>query len=193
MPKYNHIENIPAKVFFDVLKTKDFQQLKPKPREKDLDKVFMSIYDDYFLRLNNDKAKEYLELSKQLMLNAYKIDILRKALAFHYYNQTTIKMRAEFIIAVKEGYDIEINPALPFRDEVKRILDIDIGLMENEVAIIQGQMKEMKMDSGEEMNFYSEMTEMANILQGNTLIKEDMTLAIFVALRNSINRKMEKA
>ena len=43
MPKFNNIENIPAKTFFDILETKNFRLLKPKPREKGLEQVFMSL------------------------------------------------------------------------------------------------------------------------------------------------------
>ena len=78
MPKYSTIENIPAKTFFEILKSKDYQLLCPKPKEKDLDKLFLSIYDDYFLRSDNEQAKEFLRLQNELIANEYKINVLKQ-------------------------------------------------------------------------------------------------------------------
>jgi len=60
MPKFNNIYTIPAKTFFDILQTRNYQLLKPKPREKGLEAVFMAIYDEYFIKSDNHEAKEYL-------------------------------------------------------------------------------------------------------------------------------------
>jgi hypothetical protein len=186
MPKYNHIENIPAKIFFDIVKTKDYQKLKPKPKEKDLDKVFLSIYDDYFIRSENDKAKQFLELQNKLLANEFKISILKQSLAFYFYNQTTKEMRDQFIVAVKTGFGIEINPELPFIDEVKRLLNIEIGILENESSRAKIRIEEMNTSSQtNDFDFYDAMINLSNILVGNSLIKDDITLAVYVALEKS--------
>lgn len=194
MPKYDSIETIPAKVFFDILKTKDYQQLKPKPKEKGLEEVFMQIYDDYFLKSDNQTAKEYLRLQAEMMANAYKIDVLRSSLAFYYYEKTTKEMRMAFIEAVKKGYGIIINPDVPFVDEVKRILDIEIGLLENEIAIVKMQMDSIKSgNKTEEGDFYDRIVSLANALPNNSLINDKMVLSVFVALEKSAYKKSEKA
>ena len=61
MCKYNSIDNIPAKTFFDILHSKDYQLLKPKPSEDGLEKIFTDIYDDFFVKSDNYEAKQYLK------------------------------------------------------------------------------------------------------------------------------------
>ena len=192
MAKYNHIENIPAKVFFQILQSKDYQQLKPKPREKDLDKIFMSIYDEYFLRSENDQAKEFLRLQNVLLVNAYKISILKQSLAFYFYNQTTKEMRHEFIEALKTGFNIHVDETLPFIDEVRRLLDIELGILQNEISLAKIELETMKGGSqSKEFDFYDAIIGLSNVLTGNSLIKDDMTLAIYVALEKSARKQIE--
>ena len=133
MPKYNEINNIPAKVFFEILESKNYQLLKPKPSEKLLEEVFISIYDEFFLKSDNPEANEYLKVTKEIASLTYKIAVLKQSLYFYYHNTTTEKMRLDFIEALKEGYDIIINTELPFIDEVHRILTIEIGIIENDL------------------------------------------------------------
>lgn len=192
MPKYNHIENIPAKVFFNILETKDFQKLKPKPREKELEKVFMSINDDYFIRSDNEQAKEYLRLKNIIIINHYKINLLKQNLAFYYYNPTSKEMRMEFLKALKIGYGITIDPELPFRDEVKRILDLEIGGMENEIALAEIEMNQIyPVNNESKIDFYDRIVSMSNALKGNVLVNDEMTLAVFVALEKNIRNQKE--
>ena len=66
MPKYNSIDTIPAKVYFDIKANNDLQLLKPKPSEKDLDKIFESIDDQFFLRSKNPEAQRYLNLTVEI-------------------------------------------------------------------------------------------------------------------------------
>jgi len=82
LPKYNEISNIPAKVFFEILKTKNYQLLKPKPKEKGLEEIFISIYDEFFIKSDNLEAKRYLELNKNIAFLNYKIAIIKQTLAF---------------------------------------------------------------------------------------------------------------
>lgn len=193
MPKYNHISNIPARVFFEIKKTKNYQLLKPKPKEQDLDVVYKSIDDDYFIQSDNPTANEYLRLQNSLVMNQYKIEILKQSLYFHYYNKTTKEMRDAFVKALKEGYGIEINENVPFREEVKRVLDLEIGGLSNEIALIEIEMNGMKSGGeNEDFDFYDSIVQMGNLLQGNTLVKDDMTLATYVALRKNLEKQSMK-
>lgn len=134
MCKYNSIETIPAKTFFEILESKNYQLLKPKPKEKGLEEVFISIYDEFFLKSDNPEANEYLKVTKEIASLTYKIAVLKQSLYFYYHNTTTEKMRLDFIEALKEGYDIIINTELPFIDEVHRVLTIEIGIIENDLT-----------------------------------------------------------
>lgn len=190
MPKYNHIENIPAKVFFDILSTRDYQQLKPKPRERNLEDVFYSIYDDYFIRLDNDQAKEYLRLQNELAVLVYKLEILKSSLANHYYYPTTEANHKNYLQALKTGYGIIVDEDVEFVYEVRRILDTECGYFENDISIIRSQMKEFQKGKGKDFDFYDEVIDIANHLHGNVLVKENMTLATYVALTKSISKKL---
>jgi hypothetical protein len=156
LPKYDSISTILAKVFFSILETKNFQLLKPKPKEKDLDKVFVSIYDDFFLKSDNPEANEYLKVTKEIAFLNYKIAYLKQSLYFYYYNKTTEKMRMDFIDALKEGYDIIIDKSVPFAQEVLRVLNVEIGIIQNDLTIYEVQLKEMTSKSKQKAFDYEE-------------------------------------
>ena len=143
MPKFNNISNIPTKVFFEILKSKNYQLLKPKPKEQDLEQVFISIYDEFFLRSDNPEAKRYLELTKNVAFLIYKIDLIKQTLAFLYYQTTTKQMRLDYIKALKEGCNIDIDIDLDFQSEVKRILSENIKWLENDLVFEQSELNEI--------------------------------------------------
>lgn len=192
MPKYNSIDNVPAKVFFEILKTKDYTLLQPRWREKNLDQVFMSIYDDYFLRSENEQAKEFLRIQNELIANEYKVNILKQALSFYFYNKTTEQMRKDFVKALKKGFRIVIDESVPFIEEVQRVLNIEIGILENEISMCKIGLQELnKSGQSKEFDFYDNITGLANVLTGNNLIKDDMTLAVYVSLEKSAKKQIE--
>jgi len=192
MALYNNIENIPAKTFFHIMKTKDFQQLKPKPREKGLDKVFLSIYDDYFIQSDNEQAKEYLRQQNEIINIEYKISVLKQSLAFYFYNMTTEEMRMDFIKAIKTGFNIVIDSSKPFIDEVKRVLEIEIGILKNDLTTAKINLESLKISNSEsDFNYYDDITGIANVLTGNSLVKDDMTLSVYVAVKKSAIKQVE--
>ena len=73
MPKFNSVNNIPAKLFFDILQNKDFKllELLENETEKELEETFVSIYDDYFVQSENHKSKEFLEERRALMHDTF--------------------------------------------------------------------------------------------------------------------------
>lgn len=193
MPKYNSVDNIPAKCFFEILKTKNYQLLKPKPSEKGLEDVFMAIYDDFFIGSDNYEAKEYLRLTKEISFYKYKIATLKQSIHFYYYNRTTEQMRKDFIKSLKEGYGIIIDVNNDFTEEVKRVLTLEIGLIKNDLAIAEIEFNKMiKKSQSKDFNYFDAVVGLGNILQGNTLIKEKMTLAVYMALEKSAKKVIEQ-
>lgn len=190
MPKYNSIANIPASVFFDIMKTKDYQQLKPKPKEKDLDKVFIAIYDDFFIKSDNEEAKDYLRLIKDIATIEYKIATLKQALHFYYYNQTTKEMRLDFINALKEGYWIEIDVDVPFIEEVKRVLTIEVGILQNDLSMFKIEYDNLiKNSQSKDFDYYDRIGVLSEALPSNSLLKENMTLAVYISLEKLARQK----
>lgn len=183
MPKYNNITEIPAKVFFEILKTKNYQLLKPKPKEKGLEQIFISIYDEFFIKSDNEEAKRYLSLTKNIAFLNYKIAIIKQTLAFLYYSTTTRQMRIDYLEALKIGCGIEINIDVDFSDEVKRILTENIGWLENDLAFDEQELKEMLNKSqNKDYDYYESIGVLSNVLPNNSLLKEDMTLAVYITL-----------
>lgn len=193
MPKYNSVDNIPAKTFFEILKTKNYQLLKPKPSEKGLEAVFMAIYDDFFIGSDNYEAKEYLRLTKDISFYKYKIATLKQAVHFYYYNQTTKQMREDFIKALKDGYGIVIDLEADFAEEIKRVLTLEVGLIENDLAIAEIEFNKMiKKSQSKDFNYFEAVVGLGNILQGNALVKEEMTLAVYMACEKSAKKLVEQ-
>jgi len=193
LAKYNSIDTIPAKVFFEVLKTKNYQLFKPKPKEKGLEEIFVSIYDEFFLKSNNHEANRYLELTKEISFLKYKIATLKQSLQFYLYNRTTEEMRLEFIEAMKVGFEIEINKDVPFIDEVHRVLNIELGIINNDLNFAQSEYDEMLNKSQKkDFDYYENIGALSNALPNNSLLKEDMTLAVYVTLEKLVHKLVEQ-
>jgi len=174
-------------VFFEILKDKNYQLLKPKPREKDLEQVFISIYDDFFIQSENPEAFRYLELTKNIAFLEYKIAMIKQTLGFLYYSTTTRQMRIDYINALKEGCGIEINVDVDFSEEVKRILTENIGWIENDLNFDKLELQQMLNKSkGKEMNYIQRIIDLASASPQNLMIKHDMTLLEFVHTEKAI-------
>lgn len=181
MPKYNDINTIPARTFFEILKSNNLQLLKPKPSEIGLEDVFISIYDEYFLKSDNNQAKNYFELIKNVAFLKYKIDIIRQTLHFVYYNRMTKEMYFDIINALKEGCNIEIDTNLPFKDEVKRVLEVELGILQNDLSIDEMQINDIVKDATKKAFDYEEkIVSMEQNLKRD--IKENISLAKYIAL-----------
>ncbi len=193
MPKYNSIDTIPAKVFFEVLKSKNYQLLKPKPREKGLEQVFISIYDDFFIKSDNQEAKRYLQLNKEVAFLEYKTAVIKQVLHFTFYNQTTKEMRYDIIDALKKGCGIEIDKEAHFIDEVQRVLHVELGAISNDLNFAKLELETMvKKSQNKDFDYYDSIGALSNVLQSNSLLKEDMTLAVYITLEKMANKKVKE-
>lgn len=183
MPKYNSVDTIPAKVFFHILKTKDYQQLKPKPKEKGLKEVFESIYDEFYLKMDNEESKYYLQLTTDIAFLEFKISTLKQALHFYFTNKTTKEMREEFVEALNVGFGIYIDMNAPFIDEVQRVLTTEIGIIENDLNLAKIDFNNMiKKSQSKDFDYFDDIGVLGQVLQGNNLVKEEMTLAVYISL-----------
>jgi hypothetical protein len=189
MCKYDSINNIPAKVFFEILSTKNYQLLCPKPKEKGLEAVFIKIYDDFFMQTENEQAFRYLELVKNVAFLEYKISMIKQTLAFLYYSTTTREMRIEYIKALNEGTGINIDCDVDFSDEVKRILTENIGWLQNDLNFEKIELETMmSKEKGKQSNYIERLVELAVASPPNLTINQDMVLSEFVAFEKAIIR-----
>lgn len=187
MPKYNSIENIPAKTFFDILHSKNYQLLKPKPSEEGLEKVFTDIYDDFFIKSDNYEAKQYLKLTTNVAFLKYKIATIKQVLHFIYYNDVTEEMKIKLLDALEKGCEIYIDKDSDFGTELQRVLQVEIGIIENDLT-----MEELELDNiGKNRNnkifdFYDNIVSLSNVHNRN--IDEKLTLAMYISIEKSASR-----
>jgi len=202
MPKYHNIETIPAKVFFTILESKNYQLLKPKPKEKGLEKIFISIYDEFFIKSDNAEAKQYLETTTEIARLNYKISTLKLNLHNQYVNQETINdseelrelkisMRNDFIEALQIGYNITIDKEQPFINEVERVLTTEIGFLDNDLAMLEMNYKSMISNSKQKAFDYEEnIVAMENVLNRN--INDGIMLDKYIAYGKNVNKIVEQ-
>lgn len=195
MPKYTDITTIPAQVFFNILQTKNYQLLKPKPSEKDLEKVFSAIYDDFFIKSDNQQSKRYLDLTNNVAFLKYKIATIKAALHFCYYNQhnLTKEMINQHFDALIDGCGIYIDKENNFDKEILRILNIEIGIIQNDLSMDELELKAMvEKNKGKGFDYYDQIGVLSDILPNNALLKEEMTLATYITLEKLANKKIDK-
>jgi hypothetical protein len=192
MCKYNSIENIPAKVFFDILHSKNYQLLKPKPSEKGLEKVFMDIYDDFFVKSDNSEAKRYLNLTTNIAFLEYKIATIKQVMHFVYYTANiTADMKLKLLNALEVGCGIFIDKNEDFGIEVQRVLQVEIGIIENDLTMEKLELDNISKNRKEVIfDFYDNIVSLSNIHERN--IDETLTLAMFIALDKSAKQKIKK-
>jgi uncharacterized protein YicC (UPF0701 family) len=187
MPKYNSIENIPAKTFFDILHTKNYQLLKPKPSEEGLEIIFTDIYDDFFVKSDNYEAKQYLKLTTNVAFLIYKIATIKQVLNFVYYNEMTKDMKLKLLDALEEGCEIYIDKNDEFGNELQRVLQVEIGIIENDLTMEKLELDNMAKNRTEKLfDFYDNIVSLSNVHNRN--IDEKITLAMYVSIEKSASR-----
>lgn len=187
MAKYNSIENIPAKTFFDILHTKNYQLLKPKPSEEGLEKIFTNIYDDFFVKSDNYESKQYLKLTTNVAFLEYKIATIKQVLHFVYYNDITEEMKLKLLDALEKGCEIYIDKNADFISEIQRVLQVEIGIIENDLTMEKLELDNVAKNRNQKLfDFYDNIVSLSNVHNRN--IDEKLTLAMYVSIEKSASR-----
>jgi len=187
MPKYNSIENIPAPVFFKILETKNYQLLRPKPKETGLEVIFMAIYDDFFVKSGNNEAQEYLRLTIEIAKKEYSISIIKQTLFLYTYNKVTREMREDYAKLLKEEFNIEINPDERFVSEVKNVLEFNIGFMINDLQILKMELSDITKNwTNDAYNYYADLLNLEAVHKRQLNI--DMPLIYFIECKKQAQK-----
>lgn len=205
--KYDSYDNIPAKVFFEIRETGNFQLMRAKNAtgNEKLAPLFMQIYDDYFLKSNNRDAKRYLELINTTAAIQYKIDAIKSILNFH-WNLTPslwsdpliIEYRNQQIMAINEYLDMPINlDAADFDTEIETALNVSLGIMQNDLTEANMEIESLRSSSSKTVfEFYDSMASI-NKVNAPYSINPKCLLGEYVAAEklaiNEINRIKTKA
>lgn len=184
MAKYNSIENIPAKLFFDVLNTRDYTLLVAEQENEDLEAIFTEIYDDFFVKINNPQAKMYLEMTWKVNFLSYKIETIRQVMHFLWYENVIEEHRLKILDALEKGCGIYVDKSAKFADEVLRVLQVECGIIENDLTMATLELKNTfgKQEEGK-FDFYKTIVSLSNIHNRN--IEDNIVLAMYVAIENS--------
>ena len=189
MPKYNSINNIPAKIFFDILHEKDFSLLEPTEDEEGLEEVFSKIYDDYFLKSDNPRSKRFLELEQEIKFMEYKIQSIVQVLEFLTFNKTTAEIRKTLLEALI-SIGVNINLETDFIDEVKNVLNVELGILNNDLSFLTIEMQEMKNENKDGVfSFYEALIGLESIHERT--LSDEMVLAKFVEYERLAMKKAE--
>jgi len=191
MSKYNSITNIPAKTFFDILENKDFKLLEPleTETEEEVEQIFVSIYDDYFVRSENPKSKEFLRLRQEIAFLTYKIESVVQVLDFLTFNTTTKEMRVtllQSLIDIGINIDLENN----FIEEVKNVLQVEIGVINNEINFAKMDLENLTKENKDSVfNFYESMVGLESIHERN--LDDEMKLIKYIEYEKLAIKKAE--
>jgi hypothetical protein len=200
MPKYNSADNILAKVFFEILHSKDYMKLKPKPNEaKELGKaglksIYDGIYDYYFVKSDNFEAKEFLRLSNSINAQEYKIKTIEGVLKLLFQTHAMPEfdeLRNEWWDVFENDFGIPVNRDLDVLDIIQGIKQRDLGFMRNDLNMenmeYDALLKQITPDK-KEYDYYASIVGLGNAMQGNTLVSVDMVLSVYIALENEAKR-----
>jgi len=184
MAKYNSIENIPAKLFFEVLNTRDYTLLVAEQENEDLEEVFTAIYDDFFVKIKNPQAKIYLEMTWKINFLSYKVETIRQVMHFLWYENVIEEHRLKLLNALEKGCGIYIDKSAKFADEVLRVLQVECGIIENDLTMATLELQNTFGKQGtEKFDFYKTIVGLSNIHNRN--IEDNIVLAMYVAIENS--------
>ncbi|HRA71217.1 MAG TPA: hypothetical protein PLB11_00120 [Flavobacterium sp.] len=189
MPKYNSVNNIPAKIFFDVLHEKDFDLLEPIEGEEGLEEVFSAIYDDYFIKTNNPRSKRFLELQQEIYFMNYKIQSVVQIIDFLMFNTTTLEIRKTLLESlISIGVNISLENE--FVEEVQNILNIELGILQNDLSFLQIEMKNMQSENTEGVfDFYESLVGLESIHERS--LDDEMVLIKYINYEKLALKKAE--
>lgn len=191
MAKYNSIEKIAAKLFFEVLSSKDYTLLEADNEDEDLETVFIAIYDDFFVKSDNPEAKRYLNLTTNIAFLEYKLATIKQVMEFAYFAQLTKEMRDKLLKALEVGCGIYIDKDADFTEEVKRVMQVETGIIENDLTMEKLDLDSMVKNSSQKaFDFYDNIVSLSNVHERN--IDETITLAMYIALDKSAKQKIKK-
>ncbi len=178
MPKYNHINNIPARLFFDILHEKNFDLLEPEEAEDGLEEVFSLIYDDYFIKSDNPRSKRFLELQQEINFMNYKIQSIIQVLDFLMFNRTTISIRKTLLESLI-SIGVNINLDNEFLEESQNVLNVELGILQNDLSFLNIEMEQMQSENKNGVfDFYESLVGLESIHERS--LDDEMVLIKYI-------------
>lgn len=175
--------------------------MRPKPgvSTEKLQEIYLAVFDEWFLKTDNPDAQRWLELRSILAIAEGKKHVIKTMLLLIWqtpeilWNDPIVSdMRKTQIAAVNRFLDEPMPVEGDFLEDLDRVLNVEIGIIENEINFAESEMKEItKNDTDAIYDFYKELQSLEEI-HGRTL-NEKMLLPMFVANKVSAIKKARLA
>lgn len=197
--KYHSYHTIPAITFFEIRDTGNLQLMKPKPGTNTewLAKLFTEIYDDYFVKSNNQQAARYIELVNLTAFIKYKISALKSILQMHWEiepeiwnHPTVVNIRNQQITALNRHLDSPFDLDSDFDTEMQNALNISLGILQNEYNLANIELEQLRSQSSKSVfEFYDSLQAINEANMQN--LRGDALLPEYVAAEKSAVKKSE--
>ena len=200
--KYNSYYNIPARVFFEIKETQNLQLLRPKPNVSGdaLQRLFMQINDDDFIKSENPDATRYLQLLDEIEILTYKkksirdlLDLIWKYPAELWFMEEYKEQRDSVIDMANSLLDTPLNIEGDINAEINRALQVDLGIIDNEINEAEIELNELKAKGNSiEFDFFDHLQSI-NECNAPSSIPSTCLLAEYRAAEKSAYKKSERA
>lgn len=200
--KYHSYETFPARLFFEVKKNGNYQLMRAKNKvnDADLKAIFWQVYNDWFIKLENQDAEEYVRLTTtvecyELLIPYFKnvLEILWEYPKEVYETKEGLEVWRSLVVAVNANLDVQIDIDGILVDEFDKALNVSIGIMENEMneAKIALTGMQSKVAGGKEFDFYDEL-QSVNEWNAPQSTSSECLLPEYVAAVKSAYKKGER-
>jgi len=200
--KYHSFDTFPAKVFFDIQDSGDYQLMKPKPKTdpKWLAAIFADISNEVFIRRANKESEEYLALVSTERYYIETIPFFDRSIQYAWNFPTNVwhipEVRALWTAFV-ESLNVHLDPPIDVNgqiaEEISQALNVSIGIMKNDLAEAQMALEDIRRryKDVEKTDFYDQIQ---NINEWNAPqhIAVDCMLGEFLAAEKSMVKKQDR-
>ena len=183
---------IPAYLFFDVLDNQNVRLLIKEeydnrsvfpPKEKELQKAWSKLYDDFFAEMNDPKHKLILDVRKRIILYHRKIEMAQLVL-FSVASKPMSKEQRDKLLTALSAIDVHINVENDHLQEIERALKVSIGSMKNMRALELENLKNLT--KGAKSSFEDDCM---LIEEHGYRPDERMSMKMYIAYRKRIKSK----
>jgi len=181
--------DIPAKLFFDIMHTGDYSKLGTDTPVK-LEAAFDAIFDEYNNLDSNPKITQWFDKQIKIKLLRAKINAIDTCLHHIAYSSLTRDERIEAINILNSIEGVKINFSLdkPLLDEILRVKNSVVGLLNNQLNIELST--EKKQAENIKYEFTEDLVAVENMLERQ--VDENVSLRKFVFLKKSAQERAEK-
>jgi len=172
---------IPAKLFFDIMHTEDYQKMGTVSIEE-CEKAYDVISDEYFTILPNIKLKTYLLKKAKIYHLEAKITYINSVLGLISFTPLTIHERNKIIDELNsiDGVKVNFKKDLNLlKSEIQRVQSSVLGILKNQINSIKDD-KEKKEEKSKYV-FQGDIVRLRQALDGMH-IDENISLYMYAEL-----------